>query len=86
MAKKMFYHHTYEHEKDKMKDLFNSSNYLHLQKIYVIINGKQQNYKFFSGWNDTALSLSTDGFTPFKKHKYTCWAITVFLYNLPPDI
>lgn len=75
-----------EHVDGSIKDVFDGTHYKHLLEMKVQIDGKTQNYKFFSGERDIALGLSTDGFSPFKRRKHSCWPLILFNYNLPPDI
>jgi hypothetical protein len=69
-----------------MKDVFDSKNYSTLRERFVTVNGVRMPYKFFSDLRDIALGLSTDGFSPFKRRKKTCWPLLLFNYNLPPEI
>jgi hypothetical protein len=55
--------------------------------LSTIVPGDEDNPFFhFSDERDIARGLSTDGFSPFKKRKKTCWPIILFNYNLPPEI
>jgi hypothetical protein len=56
-----------------------------LKGRHVELHGRKLAHKYFEGHRDIALGLSTDGFSPFKKRKYSAWAFILFNYNLPPD-
>ena len=36
--------------------------------------------------HDIALGLTTDGFAPWRRRKYTAWPILLVNYNLPPEV
>src|SRR6202000_1280737 len=82
----MRYRHEYKYDTNKISDVFDSSTYLQLKTQNVVVDGKKYSHKFFDGPRDIALGLSTDGFAPFRRRKYTCWPLILFNYNLPPDI
>ncbi|PPQ82425.1 hypothetical protein CVT26_013426 [Gymnopilus dilepis] len=86
MILKMKYRHEFQHDPNCTKDVFDGLNYQTLCNSYVTIGGEQQRHKFFDSWRDIALGLSTDGFSPFRKRKQTCWPLLLFNYNLPPEI
>jgi hypothetical protein len=67
-------------------DVFNGEHYRNLCKTPVTIGGTPIGHDFSSQPTDIALSLSTDGFGPFKRRKHTCWPLILFVYNLPPEI
>lgn len=82
----MKYWHLFQTNSNSTTDISNGSNYKTLCKTHVTIGGEKQHHKFFKDPWDIALGLSTDGFTPFKKWKHTCWPLILFNYNLPPEI
>lgn len=87
VVEQMGYRGDYKRNRDgTMKDVFDSTNYSILQERYVTVNGAKMPYKFFCDLRDIALGLSTDGFSPFKRRKKTCWPLLIFNYNLPPEI
>ncbi|KAH9910606.1 uncharacterized protein BXZ73DRAFT_36674, partial [Epithele typhae] len=55
------------HNPDIVKDVTDSTNYHGLLTNNVEVNGRSLPYKFFEDPHDFALSLSTDGFAPFKR-------------------
>lgn len=69
----------------KVQDIFDGSNYRHLQAQQVVVDGVEQPYHFFEQETDIALGFSTDGFCPFRRRKKSCWPLLVFNYNLPPE-
>ena len=68
-----------------MADVWDGSFYTELKKQFISINGKRLNTKYFSDPHDLALGLSTDGFAPWRKHKYTVWPLLIINYNIPLD-
>ena len=76
----MLYQSKYQHDSTNLQDVMNGRNYQWLLGTHVTINGQPCPYKYFEDPQDIALSLSTDGFCPFQKHKKTCWPILI--YNL----
>jgi Transposase family tnp2 len=86
MANDLQYQHDYESWPGIKADIFDSQHYQHLCKTTVMIGGRPLGHKFFSQPTDIALGISTDGFSPFKCRKHTCWPIIAFNYNLPPEI
>jgi hypothetical protein len=69
-----------------IKDVFDSKNYKALQSKYVQIDKTIFGHWYFDDHRDIVLGLSTDGFAPFNRRKSTTWPITLFNYNLPPEI
>ncbi|KAF8123788.1 hypothetical protein EV363DRAFT_1179202, partial [Boletus edulis] len=59
------YRNQFVHTDGVICDVFDGRWYRKLQQTHVTIDGVQQPHKFFSGKNDIALSLSTDGFLLF---------------------
>ena len=84
LAKKMRYRAEYvhEHEPGIVRDVFDSSHYQSLLKTIVPVD-MDHPFFHFSDKRDIALSLSTDGFAPFKQRDKTCWPVILFNYNLP---
>lgn len=68
-----------------VNDVFDGKQYRALCDTPVRISGESQSYNHFSSPHDIALALSTDGFTPFKRGKQTCWPIILYNLNLPPE-
>lgn len=69
----------------KINDVFDSKQYRALCDTRVTVNNQQQAHRFFSDRRDIALGFSTDGFTPFKRGKQSCWPLILYNYNLPPE-
>jgi len=89
VAKQMQYRGQYEsHEAEpgKMKDIFDSTTYRTLQQRHIHVGDLISNVKYFADRRDVALGLSSDGVSPHKRRKTTCWPLILFDYNLPPDI
>jgi hypothetical protein len=82
----MLYQSKYQHNSTNLQDVMNGGNYQRLWETPVTINGQPCPYKSFEGPWDIALSLSTDGFCPFRKRKKTCWPILIYNYNLSLEI
>ena len=70
----------------KVRDVFNGEQYQSMLHTPMVLKGEQTGAAFFEGKHNVALSLSTDGFCPFKQRKLTTWPIILFNYNLPPKI
>ena len=68
-----------------MTDIWDGKIYNELKGRHIGINGTQLNAKYFSDPHNLALGLSTDGFAPWHKWKYTAWPLLIINYNLPPD-
>ncbi|KAG1763807.1 hypothetical protein EV702DRAFT_952302, partial [Suillus placidus] len=60
-VEKLLYCHQYDHSPGTV----NGEIYWSLQDKFVLVNGIQKNYKYFSGQNDIAFSLATDGYLLF---------------------
>jgi hypothetical protein len=84
-ARKMQYRANHQHNPTKVTDIFDGAHYSLLQESLVTIGGKKLPIWFFLDPHDIALSLSTDGFSPFKHHTKTAWPVILFNYNLPPE-
>jgi hypothetical protein len=76
----------HDHKPGTVNDVFDGLHYRTLLDTHVVINDKEYPHKFFSDSRDIALALSTDGFAPFKRRRYTAWPLLLFLLNLPPEI
>jgi Transposase family tnp2 len=85
-ASTLRYRHTYTSTPGTTADIFNGEHYRNLCKTPVTIGGTPIGHDFFSQPTDITLSLSTDGFGPFKHRKHTCWPLILFVYNLPLEI
>ncbi|KAJ7346203.1 hypothetical protein DFH08DRAFT_644340, partial [Mycena albidolilacea] len=72
MCEKLFYHAKYEMQDGKIRDVFDSFEYLCLCKEHVHIEDKLYIHHFFEQDMDIAMSLSADGVCPFKNCKSTC--------------
>lgn len=70
----------------KIEDVFDSQHYRALRDTPVTIDGKTYQFNYFAGNTDIALGYLTDGFTPFKRSKQTCWPLLLINFNLPPEI
>lgn len=68
-----------------INDIFDGSHYRSLRDTAVTVNGKVYAHRFFGDSRDIALGFSTDGFTPFKRGKQTCWPLILYNMNLPPE-
>lgn len=68
-----------------MADIWDGKVYKELTERYIHIDGKALSTKYFSNPHDLALGLTTDGFAPWRKRKYTAWPLLIINYNLPPD-
>ena len=65
MADKMWYRASYDHQQDRVGDIFDRHIYQDLQKKEIEVDGQQLRCCYFSDPHDIALGLSTDGFAPF---------------------
>lgn len=75
-----------EHDPDVVQDIFDGAHYRLLRKTQVSPGNP---YRFFDNPEDIALSLSTDGFTLFKRRRRglsTAWPIILINNNLSPRI
>lgn len=70
----------------KIEDVFDSQHYRALRDTPVTIDEKTYQFNYFAGNQDVALGFLTDGFTPFKRSKQTCWPLLLINFNLPPDV
>ena len=57
-----------------------------LTKHHIKINGEELCKRYFEDMHDIALGLTTDGFAPWRKRKYTAWTLLLIIYNLRPEI
>jgi hypothetical protein len=85
-AQRMLYRsEKFPHAEDKMKDIFDGSNYRSLLERKVNINNHALKHLFFGGHRDIALGYSTDGYSPHKRKAKTAWPLIIYNYNLPPE-
>jgi hypothetical protein len=87
MRSKMNYRHQAQlnRQSGRYTDYISGSHYLSLLNKFVPV-ARTKDRRFFQDARDIALTLSTDGFCPFKKRKQSCWPIIVYNMNLPPNI
>jgi hypothetical protein len=78
--------HDSQVEHGNIKYVFDGTYYKDLLWTSLNAGGQSANENFFSGRCDIALGLSSDGFAPFKKRKYSAWPLVIFNYNLPPPV
>ena len=88
MAQKLSYRHDYQHDPNRIRDVFDSNHYRNLLARKVKIDGVQRPYNFFSDKRDIALALSVDGYLIFKRRRSGPSSMPILLinYNLPPEI
>ncbi|KAG1747877.1 uncharacterized protein EDB91DRAFT_1007411, partial [Suillus paluster] len=67
-VEKLLYHHQYDHSPSTVNNVFDGEIYRSLQDKFVLVNGVQKDYKYFSGQNDIAFSLATDGYLLFGRY------------------
>ncbi|KAG1729422.1 hypothetical protein EDD22DRAFT_788864, partial [Suillus occidentalis] len=68
-VEKLSYRHQYDHSPGTVNDVFDGEIYRSLQDKFVLVDGIQKNYKYFSGRNDIAFSLATDGYLLFGRYR-----------------
>jgi hypothetical protein len=88
VVEKLLYCHQYDHSPSMVNDVFDSEIYWSLQDKFVLVNGVQKDYKYFSGQNNIAFSLATDRYLLFGRyHKGpSATPILIQIYNFPPII
>ena len=99
MCKHLLYRHGYQNAQSSnvdgriprsgassIADIWDGKVYRELRERHIKIDGEELHSKYFSDSHDLALGLSTDGFAPWRRRKYTAWPILVFNYNLPPEV
>ena len=69
-----------------MADIWDGSIYKSLRNRHIKIDARDLHQKYFADPHDIALGLTTDGFAPWRRRKYTAWPILLVNYNLPPEI
>lgn len=74
------------YQSDNIRDVFDGSIYRSLLGREVEVDGRKLGVKYFSDAQDIALSMSTDGFSPFDHSSSTTWPIILFNLNLPPEV
>jgi len=84
----LLYRHQYLAPTDEISDVFDGELYHQLHSTYVIIDGVEQPYHFFSHQNDIAFSLATDAYLLFghRRKGPSATPILIQIYNLPPNI
>jgi hypothetical protein len=75
----------HEHVPGKINDIFDLHIYQCLLGEKVIIGEEKASHEYFSSPRDIALGLSTDEFSPFKRHKKAAWSLIFYNYNLQPE-
>ncbi|TFK45218.1 hypothetical protein OE88DRAFT_1640219, partial [Heliocybe sulcata] len=58
----LLYRHEYEQTSKIYRDVFDGKHYEILKEKHIEIAGEKQNHKFFSGKNDLAFAMCTDGY------------------------
>ena len=88
MIEELSYRHHYIPSDDCIHDIFDSGHYRTLLEEKVEIDGEKLPYTYFSGEDDIALSICTDGHCVFWRHRNGLSAMPILLqiYNLPPQI
>lgn len=86
--KALLYRDDYEHTPGKINDVFDCQHYRNLLQSKVVVDGHEQNYKYFSCPNDIAFSFCADGYLLFKRRRGgpSATPLIIQLYNLPPTI
>jgi hypothetical protein len=95
-AKKMMNRHARDEENQKeaqkgwggmkSRDVFDGTHYQNLKGRPIRVLGETLPDSYFSNPHDVALGLCTDGVSPFKTRRVTCWPLIVINYNLPTDL
>ena len=65
---------------------FDGTHYQTLHQTIVPSNNANHPFFYFSNPCDIAIGILTDGFTPFKWCRQTCWPIIAVIYNLAPEL
>ena len=88
MVARLGYRNQFSHTDGLVRDAFDGRWYQKLCKTHVVIDGVHQPHKFFSGENNIALSLATDGFLLFSRRRSGPSATPILLLNLnlPPTL
>jgi hypothetical protein len=88
IIKLLSYRHCFEHQPDRIRDVFDSQHYRQLLRRKVKVDGVERPYTFFSDRRDIAFALSLDGYLLFKRRRSGPSAMPILLvnYNLPPKI
>ncbi|KAG1745049.1 uncharacterized protein EDB91DRAFT_1032167, partial [Suillus paluster] len=68
-VEKLLYCHQYDHGPGTVNDVFDDEIYQSLQDKFVLVDGIQKNYKYFSGQNNITFSLATDGYLLFGRYR-----------------
>ena len=99
MCEDLLYRHKYQlpplydiHEQSRandndiaITDIWDGKLYRDLRNRHIKVKGSYLQAKYFSDSHDLALGLTTDGFSPWRKRKYTAWPILIIVYNLAPE-
>jgi hypothetical protein len=88
LVETMRYRANYQHDPNSISDIFDSLAYRSLCQTAVTVDGKKLRHHYFSNSEDLALSVCTDAFLLFKRHRSgpSGTPILVKNYNLPPEI
>ena len=88
MVEKLSYHCNYVSEPGTIEDVFDAEHYQTLLKSKVVIDGQEKHWRYFSGKNDIAFSLCTDGYQLLGKRRKGPSATPIVLqnFNLSPEI
>ena len=81
----MRYRSEYNFVEGEVSDVFDGTHYQDLRKKKITLNGTELDAQYFSDTHNVALGLSTNGFAPWHKPKYTAWPLILFNYNLLPE-
>ncbi|KAF9230873.1 hypothetical protein BU15DRAFT_32312, partial [Melanogaster broomeanus] len=68
-VRKLRYRYQYISERDTISDVFDASIYRDLCQHRVVVDGVAQPYHYFSGKNDIAFALATDGYLLFGRQR-----------------
>jgi hypothetical protein len=87
-VKTLLYCHRYNSSPNTVNDVFDGKMYQSLRDKFVVVDGIQKTYKYFSGDNDIAFSLATDGYLLFGRYRKgpSATPILVQIYNFPPTM
>jgi len=82
------YHTANAHVPGTIGDVFDAEHYQTLLKSKVVNDGQEKTWKYFSGKNDIAFSLCTNGYQLYGKKRKGPSAIPIVLqnFNLPSEL
>jgi len=88
MVETLLYRHRYTSSPGTINDVFDGGIYQSLRDTFVLVDHVRKPYKYFSGQNDIAFSLATDGYLLFGRNRKgpSATPILIQIYNLPPTI